>query len=287
VTISGVMSPPTMVIFDEGNAVLKGLTFSQPTAWLATQLRRDPNLWNREWVIGQLTARADSADGAEAGAALAQAATGADYYLTRQQAAEALGSFPAAVALPALKTALRDTSAAVRTAAVEALGRLGGPEVVGLARDAFDHDSSYQVRAAAVATLGHADSAHAGQLIGEALTQPSYQDAILSAGLRLIVTTMDTARLGIVDSLMESNRTAGFVLAALGVRGSTRALDLLAGRLNDKRPTVRTWALQAFSFAMPPKLGLERLRAAVDGLTYADTRQQVSDAITRLARRVH
>ena len=32
-----------MVVFDDGNAVLKTLTFEQPTAWLATQLERDPN----------------------------------------------------------------------------------------------------------------------------------------------------------------------------------------------------------------------------------------------------
>src|SRR5947207_3049607 len=32
---------PTMVVFDDGNTILKELTFDQPTSWLATQLRAD------------------------------------------------------------------------------------------------------------------------------------------------------------------------------------------------------------------------------------------------------
>src|SRR6266545_2771369 len=61
IEVPGVKSAPTMVVFDDGNRVLKSLTFEEPTAWLATQLRRDPDLWNRGWVIGQLAGRADDA----------------------------------------------------------------------------------------------------------------------------------------------------------------------------------------------------------------------------------
>ena len=57
----------------------------------------------------------------------AQAATGADYWLTRSQAVEALGGVGAA-ALPALERALRDTSAQVRRSAVAALGEVGVPD---------------------------------------------------------------------------------------------------------------------------------------------------------------
>src|SRR5260370_30934248 len=81
-----------MVVFDDGNTILKELTFDQPTAWLAEQLARDPDLWNRQWAIDQLeTRRADSA----AAGALPRAATSADYFLTRAAAAEALAHFPA------------------------------------------------------------------------------------------------------------------------------------------------------------------------------------------------
>jgi aminopeptidase N len=279
VTIPNVASAPTMVIFDDGDAVLKTLDFPEPTAWLATQLPRDPDLWNRQWVIGQLAGRKGDA---AAAAALVEAATQADYYLTRREAVEALGGFPAATALPALEAAMRDTSAAVRSGALEALGRIGGERAVALAQAAFTHDSSYAVRAAAVTALGRADTARAQAVIGEALRDSSYQDVIQTAALRLIAFSNDTARIGTVDSLIGTTRNAAFVLAALGARGSSRALDLLAGHLDDARPAVRGWALQAFQFALPRPQALARLRAVVDHLTHPDTQRAARQAIERL-----
>ena len=61
-----------MVVFDEDNALLKKLTFEQPTTWLEMQLARDPNLWNRAWVIEQLARRTSDS---VAAAALARADT--------------------------------------------------------------------------------------------------------------------------------------------------------------------------------------------------------------------
>ncbi len=72
VRIEGVRGAPTMVAFDDENAVVKTLAFQQPTAWLATLLQRHPNLWNRSWAIGQLASRTSDT---LAAAALAQAAT--------------------------------------------------------------------------------------------------------------------------------------------------------------------------------------------------------------------
>src|SRR5207302_2020256 len=123
VSFPGLAGPPTMVVFDDGNTILKELTFDQPTPWLATQLKRDPDLWNRQWAIDQLGQRpADAA----AVAALAEAATGADYFRTRAGAVEALGAGPGANTAAPLAAALRDTSAQVRRAGVAALGQLGG-----------------------------------------------------------------------------------------------------------------------------------------------------------------
>ncbi|MGH7689972.1 MAG: M1 family metallopeptidase, partial [Gemmatimonadaceae bacterium] len=123
ITVPGVRSAPTMVIFDDGNHVLKQLNFHEPTAWLATQLARDPNLWNREWVIAQLAARATDS---VAIAALANASAHADYYLTRTQAVVALGTLSAPAAAEAVLRASHDTSSSVRAAAVVSLGEQGG-----------------------------------------------------------------------------------------------------------------------------------------------------------------
>src|SRR5207248_9627956 len=130
--------PPTMVVFDDGNTILKELTFDQPTTWLANQLRQDPDLWNREWAIEQLAKRpADTA----AAVALAWAATSADYFLTRAGAAEALANFGAAGAA-SLAAAVRDSSAQVRRAAITALGQIGGPRASELARVTWPSASS-------------------------------------------------------------------------------------------------------------------------------------------------
>ena len=279
VTIAGVKSAPTMVIFDDGDAVLKSLRFEQPTAWLATQLARDPDVWDRGWVIERLAER--SPDTAAA-AALAAAATGADWYLVRSRAAAALARFPAPLAQPALEAALRDTSSAVRSAVLDALGDLGGPRAAELARAAFAGDPSYEVRAAAVGALAQADTAHARAVIRAALGEPSYQDAIQNAAFRAIAVRGDTSFLGAVDSLFPASQYPGFVLAALGARGSQRALEMLVRRLDDPRRAIRDRALQAFRYGMPRPLALAQLRSAVDGLSNADAKRAVGDAITQL-----
>jgi len=280
VTIPDVKSAPTMVIFDDGNRVLKSLSFEQPTAWLATQLQRDPDLWDREWVIEQL---ADRASDPAAASALADAAAHADYYLTRSEAVAALARFPAATALSALQAARGDTSAAVRVAAVEALGELGGADAAALARGAFEKDSSYEVRAAAVRALVQADSAHAHETITAALADSSYQDIIQNAAFRAIAMTGDTSFVGAVDSMFAASRYAAFVLAALGTRGNLRALEQLTKRLDDDRRTVRGWALQAFQFGMPRPLALAQLQGAVDRLRHAEARLAVSNVIKQMS----
>jgi len=279
VVIPNVSSAPTMVVFDDGNRVLKSLHFDQPTAWLATELARDDDLWDRQWAIRQLGARtADSA----AAAALAGAAVHADYYLTRVDALSALGAFPAATALPPVAAALSDTSAAVRAAAVAALARIGGPQAVALARGAWTGDSSYEVRAAAVSALVQLDSAGGRDVLGAALVEPSYRDAIQNAALQAIALRNDTTFIAALDSLVGPSRNAVYVLAALGARGSAHALDLLAAHLDEPRRAVRGWALEAFQYSLPRPLALERLRAAVDGLTHADTKRAVQDAIREM-----
>ncbi len=123
--VAGVRSAPTMVIFDDGNRILKQLAFDQPTTWLATQLAQDPDLWNRSWVLNQLAERKQDP---EALSALLWGATTADYFLTRVQAVGILGQFTGAGVSAALLQALTD-SAQVRSAGADALGSFPTAEV--------------------------------------------------------------------------------------------------------------------------------------------------------------
>jgi hypothetical protein len=56
------------------------------------------------------------------------------------------------------------------------------------------------------------------------------------------------------------------VLAVLGAQGSTHALDLLAGHLNDSHSTIRRWTLQAYQFTLAGRdkaLAVSQLKAEV------------------------
>ncbi len=242
-SIAGLAGAPTMVVFDDDNRVLKTLAFDQPTAWLATQLQRDPDLWNRAWAINQLGGRAS--DG-EAGAALARTVRDAADVSVRSLAAEALGHFPAPVALPALEVAARDTSARVREAAVEALAGVPGPEALALARAAFTGDSSYAVRAAAVGAVAEIDSAGAHDVIAAALAIPSYRSVIQSAALAAAVRTGDTGLVPVLEERIGDQPLMALALAWFAGHGSDAARDALARHRDDEREWVRRWVARAY-----------------------------------------
>jgi aminopeptidase N len=280
--IDSVNGPPTMIVFDDGNGIVKSLSFDQPTAWLATQLDRDPDLWNRQWVIQQLGQRKDDT---AAAAALAGAAINADYFLTRAQAAEALGAFPVASAFRVLRQAMGDTSSAVRAAAVRGLGTLGGDSALAVARMAFDYDESYDVRAAAVGALAKLPDAERRALFRKAMTIPSYQDAVAGAALNGIAQTGDSTMLTVVDEAIAWSDDAAFILAVLGEHGAVGAYDLLGAHLSDNRQVVRRRVLQAFEFVVPAAEATARLEAARAGLSSARAREEVDATLDRIAKK--
>jgi aminopeptidase N len=275
-----VASPPAYVIFDDGDRILKTLDFDEPTAWLAAQLTHDQDLWDRQWAIGQLAKRKDDSTAVRA---IAEAATGADYWLTRSQAVEALGGV-GAVALPSLERALGDTSAQVRRAAVGALGDVGGEHAIALIDGAWQHDSSYGVRAEAIGALASADAPNLREFIATGLGTPSYRDEIQQGALGAIARSGDTTFLGAVDSLVPTAQLAPFVLAALANKGSTHALDVLAQHLNDDRTFVRRRVAGAFG-SVRPDLALPKLAAVRETLTHEDTKRMVGQVIERLQKR--
>ncbi len=279
VLIDDLPAAPIMVAFDDASAVLKTLAFEQPTPWLAALLERHPHLWQRSWAIDQLGARpADSL----AGAALVRAAGGADYYLTRAQAAGALGRFPPALALPALEVAARDTSAQVREAAVGALGTVGGPRAVTVAREAWRADSSDRVRAAALLVLTRLGGAGARETIQQGLVTPSYRDAIQNAAIAGVVQHPDSELVAAVARQLGAQPVPAIGLAALTSRGDTTARGAVRGALDDERPWVREWMLGALEDQLEPGDALAFLREAEPGLRRPEARTEVTRAIGRL-----
>ena len=203
VLIDRLPAAPTMVAFDDSNAVLKSLAFEQPTPWLATLLERHPHLWQRAWAIAQLGSRPTDT---LAGAALARAATGADYSLTRADAARALGGFPSAVALPALEAAARDTSAEVREAAVATLGAVGGDRA--LASRETPGAPTRAIRCARTPCSPSSGWAPRGarEAVLQGLETPSYREAIQNVAVTAVVQRPDSGL--VLRSLPAARRAA-------------------------------------------------------------------------------
>jgi aminopeptidase N len=281
VRLDDLPGPPTMVAFDDENAVVKTLTFDQPTPWLASLLERHPNLWQRAWAIDQLAARA--ADSL-AGATLARAARGADYPLTRAQAAEALRRFPSAVALPALEAAAHDTAAQVREAAVGSLEVLGGPRALAAAREAWRSDSSPAVRAGALAALARLGGPDAREAVLRGLETPSYRDVIQNAAIAAAVQRPDSGLVAALGRQAGGQELPAAALSALTARGDSAARGVLMGLLDDQRGWVREWALAALEDQLEPGAAVALLREAQPTLTRAEARTAVTAAIGRLGR---
>ena len=242
VRIEGVRQPPTMVAFDDENAVLKTLSFHQPTPWLANLLHRHPNLWTRSWAIEQLGSRAGDT---LAAAALAYAVTSADYDLTRAEAASALARFAAERSRPALDSALADTSARVRKAAVESLGRVGGEGAVELVRRAWERDPSDQVRAAALTALMRVAPESSRKAVAAGLRTRSYREAIQNAAITAAVQRPDPGLVAELEAIAGEQPLPALALAALAARGNAAAKVAVARLLADRRPWVREWAREA------------------------------------------
>lgn len=278
--VAGVRAAPRMVVFDEGNTILKTLSFPQPTPWLVEQLARDPDLWNRAWVIEQLASRAAEP---AAGAALRRAATEADYFLTRAQAVAALAGVPGPETEASLVRALADTSAEVRVTALDVLGgrRAGGAEAV---RARWARDPSDEVRAAALRALVQLDPGGARPLLAGALDLPSYQDAISNAAAFGAFVLRDSTLIPAVARAAERTTGGVYALAAFARAGSAEALDRLGQMAIAPRATLRRRALEAFRYGVPASLAGPRLTALMAEAPDDEIRAELSAALTALGK---
>jgi aminopeptidase N len=245
-TVADLPGPPTMVVFDDDNRMLKTLHFDQPTAWLAAEAVRAPNLWNRVWAVEQLALRAPDP---EAGAALVAAAREGGDATVRGTAAQALSRFPAEVALPGLEAAARDTAAVARESAIAALAAVRDPRALALARAAFDGDSSYAVRAAAVTTVAQLDSAAARDIIARALATQSYRAMVQTAALAAALRTADVTLVPTLEERLGDQPLVAIVLAWFGAHGSVEASQALDRHRQDQRTWVRRWVDDALQQA--------------------------------------
>lgn len=143
-------SEPLLVRFDEGNFLLKEVTFQQSLKELIYQAEHDD-------VIGRLSAvnelTAFSGDRAALEEWLKRAA-GDSFWAVRQAALVNLAKNTGRNYLDLIKTAAGDENSKVRQSAVRILGDLKDPSLVKLLKRIYHADNSYVVQAEALRSIG-------------------------------------------------------------------------------------------------------------------------------------
>lgn len=253
VVVDHVRRPPTFVVFDDADAMVKTLSFPQPTAWLVSQLRREARPWQTGWAIDQLGVRAGAGD-QRARAALATAARTAHYTLTRAQALIALQRVtqPAAVStvLATFTGSVHDTAVMVRRAAVVGLARLATPAGWVVLRRVATQDASALVRAEALQHLLLSPTTSAEErhtLFAQALQgPPGYQDLLPFSAIRALSVTegCDSTAVALIHATIQHPEGAAMVR-----RITDQLSTLFAARLLG--PSADPTCVQTFAAQLP------------------------------------
>lgn len=238
---------PRTVVLDPKGWILKTVDFDKPAAEWAIQLTAAKELPARLEAIRALGAL----DGAEAVAALGRALREEPFYVTRQEAAKALGKAGGDAALEALRPGLADKDSRVRTDTLDALGSFPThTELIPLLRRALETEESYAARAAAATSLGAFESRRedVAPVLVAALEQSSFRELVRDAALKALgKLDPDRAfapaqRFAAYGAPIDSRRQALNTLADIGSKSTRRREEvrkILVGYLDDPSYTVR------------------------------------------------
>ena len=141
---------PLLVRFDEGNHLLKEITFQKTVDELVFQLNHD-DVIGRIWAASQLS---QYPTGSSATAALRQSATEDPFWAVRVKALQALAPSLSPSDIPFLENRALDSKSAVRVAALRALGDLHQSSLESFFRDRYEKDTSYLAEAEALRSIG-------------------------------------------------------------------------------------------------------------------------------------
>ncbi len=173
---------PVLVRFDEGNALIKEVSFPKELDELLYQLRQDD-------VIGRMGAATDLLrfkDDPRMFDALAASAQSDPFWAVRRSAVDALGQLPDTRLRTALRRASLDRSSTVRTASVAALGNLKDPGLVEFFKERFANDDSELVKAETLRALGKTGDAGVIPFVQKAVAVPSHRNLVGNAAAQAL-----------------------------------------------------------------------------------------------------
>lgn len=168
---------PQMVRFDEGNHLLKEMTFEKATAELLFQLQHDDTM-GRMWASDQLASRLQEP---AVGAALRKAAVDDPFWAVRREIVQRLAASFAPGDVEFLKSMALDSASRVRAAALRALGDLHDRGLAAYFRERYERDASYLAEAEAVRALGKCGDASSIPFLKQVSQVPSPNGLIHAA----------------------------------------------------------------------------------------------------------
>jgi len=190
--------PPTMVLFDKGDKILKSLDF-----------QKSPEEWIRQLQTAQdVPDRADAAtalgaikDNDRVTGVLGEAAKHDTFWGVRNEALRALGRINSSAARKQIFSALSNEQPWVRQVAVEQLGRFQNDNDVNKRlQQVYRDDKAYNVRGAALQSLAQVKASDTADLLQKAVSTDSPGNVLRIASLRAMG-VLDDATL--VPTLME------------------------------------------------------------------------------------
>jgi aminopeptidase N len=175
-------SKPLLVRFDEGNALIKEVSFPKDLDELLYQLRQDD-------VIGRMGAATELLrfkDDPRTFDALAASAQSDPFWAVRRSAVDAMGQLPDGRVRAALRRTSLDRSSTVRTASLAALGNLKDPGLVEFFKERFANDDSELVKAESLRALGKTGDAGVIPFVQKAAAVPSHRNLVGNAATQAL-----------------------------------------------------------------------------------------------------
>lgn len=249
----------------------------------------DPHLLCRHEAIEQLD---QDQHRQEAFDVLAKVAREDAFWAVRSRAVDALARVGGPEARDVLVAILQhDPRSSVRRAAARALARYRGDKVVE-ALLAATRDRSYYVVAEALQALANVDPERARPLLKEAIGWSSHQEVILRAAANSLANLGDKTVLPRLIKTLEGpstwqQRVAVYQAAVKLSEGQTRdrIVQLLLEELNDPRRAVRQAAAAALAQTASPE-ALQALRRQLSEETWPYMRESLQSAIESLEREI-
>ncbi len=168
---------PLMVRFDEGNHLLKELTYPQTEEELLYQVEND-DMTGRLWATDQLKEFHTSPKTIQRWTELAQ---NDDFWAVREAALQKLSEFHGSNKKETFLVSISDSNSKVRAASVNALGKLKDSSMIGDFRRIYDTDESYLVKAQALIAIGENGNQSQLRFLGEAAKVRSPRNTLKNA----------------------------------------------------------------------------------------------------------